>query len=210
MWTEGCIRSMEQDLSSYFSWNSFKNPLFVFAMEQEASSYFSTFKVLFTGLGKLNAAIALQEALQHSNHDIVINLGTAGSKNFTRGAVVCCKGFIERDMNVEALGFKPFQTPFADPKEYLLPGLQVADLPSAICGTGDSFVAGEYPADFQLVDMEGYALALVCHRKKLPLLSLKYISDGADDSAAVQWSRELPTASQELERIMSSIIGSQV
>lgn len=189
----------------YFSWKDFKNPLLVFALEQEAGTYFSSFNVLFTGLGKLNAALSLQQALAQSAHDIVINLGTAGSKNFSRGRVVCCEGFLERDMNVEALGFKPYQTPFSDPSEHLLKGLLVRGLPSGVCGTGDSFVSDRYPKDYQLVDMEAYALALVCHRKKTPFLSLKYISDGADQEAAAEWNTKLPSASEELARVLNTL-----
>ena len=34
-----------------------------------------------------------------------------------------------------------------------------------------------------VVDMEGYALAKVCHKLGVRLISVKYITDGADDTA---------------------------
>lgn len=48
-----------------------------------------------------------------------------------------------------------------------------------------------YDNDFDLVDMEGYALASVSKAFGVPFASFKYISDGSDDDAADQWVDEV-------------------
>ena len=40
---------------------------------------------------------------------------------------------------------------------------------------------------YNVVDMESYALAVIAMKENIPFLCLKYISDGADGSAADDW-----------------------
>jgi adenosylhomocysteine nucleosidase len=42
--------------------------------------------------------------------------------------------------------------------------------------------------------MEAYALAKVCHLERARFACAKYITDGADTSAATAWQRNLPRA----------------
>ena len=91
---------------------TYKNPLFVFALEKEAGTEFSQKNVAFVGVGKINATYNLLKAIQKHQPDLIINLGTAGSTEFNKGSVVCCTEFIQRDMEVTALGFQKFETPF--------------------------------------------------------------------------------------------------
>ena len=46
---------------------------------------------------------------------------------------------------------------------------------------------GHISLDYNVVDMEAYALAVVAMQEDIPFLCLKYISDGADDNAAEDW-----------------------
>lgn len=176
----------------------YDNPLFVFAMKAEAGSDFNDVQCVFTGIGKINAAYHLMKGIVLYKPDIVINLGTAGSSVFNKGEVVSCNQFIQRDMLVEALGFEKFETPFSNEAPLLEYGIQLENYPTGICGSGDSFEMEHKNPEYNVIDMEAYALAKVCEREKLPFLCLKYISDGANDDAVSDWNAEVKKASGKL------------
>ena len=79
------------------------------------------------------------------------------------------------------------------------------DLSQGICGTGDSFETGLPKVSCNLVDMEGYALAKVCKKLDVRLISIKYISDGANDSAHLDWEENLLLGAQKLLKLYQSI-----
>ena len=176
----------------------YRNPLIVFAMKEEAGVLFNNFPRLFTGIGKINATYELTKALATNTPDIVINLGTAGSTLFNKGKVVCCHQFVQRDMEVTALGFEKFVTPFSHEKAILDFGIGLENFPLGICGTGDSFETEHNNPEYNVIDMEAYALALVCKKENIPFLCLKYISDGADGAAVEDWNIGVKKAAQAL------------
>ncbi len=181
------------------------HPLLVFAMKEESQDIFTGYDVLHAGIGKVNAAYALTTRLAHSTPGIVINMGTAGSRRHQGGAIINCTSFIQRDMDVTPLGFAKWQTPFSTDPVTITHGLAVNGLPQGLCGTGDSFDTSEAAAHFDVVDMEAYALALICQRRNIPFLCLKYISDGANDDAHRDFSTALrDTASKLLSALKTS------
>jgi adenosylhomocysteine nucleosidase len=126
------------------------------------------------------------------NYDVrirlVINYGTAGSRKYQQGELVDCTKFVQRDMDVTGLGFIKYQTPFEKNIPIQLDYDHVDFNPigkKALCGSGDSFVQEETIGD--VVDMESYALAKVCKLYDVPFISFKYITDGADGDAGVDW-----------------------
>ena len=181
----------------------YNRPLFVFAMKEEAANIFDDYSLVFTGLGKVNATYALTKAIMEQNPDIIINLGTAGSTAFNRGSVVCCPKFVQRDMDVTALGFDKFVTPFSNENTIFNYGLEMENLANGICGSGDSFETEHKNSEYNVIDMEGYALALVAKRENLPFLCLKYISDGADGGAANDWQEEIKNAAKKLYQALN-------
>jgi adenosylhomocysteine nucleosidase len=100
---------------------------------------------------------------------------------------------------VSPLGFAVGVTPMdADhPAEIALDGY-FQHLPKGICGTGDSFETGLPKVPCNLVDMEGYAIAKVCKKLGVRLISVKYISDGANSSAHLDWEENLLLGAQKL------------
>ena len=48
----------------------------------------------------------------------------------------------------------------------------------------------------EVIDMEAYALAKVCHLEGAAFGCAKYVTDGADGSAAEDWQRNLPRAAE--------------
>lgn len=166
---------------------AFDDILFTFALASEAAEVFTGKNTLITGIGKVNAAHRLTKALYEKRPKLIINLGSAGSNYFAKGEVVCCTRFIQRDMDVQGLGYAKYETPLSGVPPLLQYGLEMSGLKTATCGTGDNFEMGHSAPDYNVVDMEAYALALVAMQENIPLLCLKYISDGADDGAAEDW-----------------------
>ncbi len=178
-----------------------KKILIVIAMREEAQGVFEKegIEVLFTGLGKVNAAYALTKKLAElsavgKTPDLVINFGTAGSPTFKTHSLIECTSIVQRDMDVTALGLKPGVTPFDGfPSELMLQ--RTFDwLEEGSCGTGDNFETGKPKVDCSVVDMEAYALAKVCAFEGLVFSCVKYITDGSDHLAANDWQANLPRA----------------
>lgn len=164
-----------------------KDVLFLFALESEATTVFSQYNHLICGIGKVNAVYNLTKTLQESKPKLIVNLGSAGSNYYKKGDIVCCTKFIQRDMDVRGLGYEQYKTPLSGLPPILEYGLLMDGTPEAICGTGDSFEMALSDSPYNIVDMEAYALALVAKKENIPLLCLKYISDGADQDAAEDW-----------------------
>ena len=143
----------------------------------------SGYQLVITGVGKINASIALSQAV-HQYEDIqgVINYGTAGGfQESHKGQLLSIAGVLERDMDCIGLGLAPYVT-FGEHQALI----KTSNGQGVICGTGDSF--GPASADYDIVEMEAYALAKVCQTHKLPFLCYKYISDiSTDHDAHEQW-----------------------
>ena len=160
--------------------------LTVFALESETQSLFTDIPILYTGVGKVNASYNLTKAITQKKPDVILNIGTAGSKKFNYGNIILCNKFIQIDMNATAFGYKPFETPNDQTPqilEYFTLNENIFD-GIGICGTGDSFeinITGDEPYD--VVDMEAYALAKIAKAENIPFVCVKFISDGADNNA---------------------------
>ena len=98
--------------------------LIVCALEQEVNGELEGVlpdpkQIIYTGVGKVNATGHLTERL-HTSHlnylppmpKLVINYGTAGSRELPIGELVDCTKFTQRDMDVTGMGFIKGQTPF--------------------------------------------------------------------------------------------------
>lgn len=182
------------------------NILLTFALEQESAKQFESYQVLYTGVGKVQAAMALSGRLQQCRPSIVINLGTAGSNKHPKGSIINATTFVQRDMDVTALGFSPYETPFSHYKPAIEYGEKIRSLPQGTCGTGDSFSVNECfgRGAYDLVDMEAYVLSVICQKQNVPFLCLKYISDSADGEADQDWEASLLSASQALKLALTS------
>ncbi len=173
--------------------------LLAVALRDEAQGLFEKagVSVLYTGLGKVNAAYALTRALaaaENKNVTTVLNFGTAGSRVHATGELIACSRFVQRDMDVHELGFALGVTPFED-TPLVLEHLPIfTSLKQGVCGTGDSFETGAAKVACDVVDMEAYALAKVAKSFGVRFGCAKYITDGADASAANDWQANLPKA----------------
>jgi adenosylhomocysteine nucleosidase len=178
--------------------------LVVVALRAESAGVFEAagISVLYCGVGKVNAAIALARelaryVLQGQAMPLVLNFGSAGSRRLVAGTLVECHEFVQRDMDVSGLGFAVGVTPYDEAPSCLRFETLFKHLPSAVCGSGDSFATAVTGVDSDVVDMEAYALAKVCWYEKALFACAKYVSDGADHAAAKDWQRNLHKAADE-------------
>lgn len=187
--------------------------LVVMALPLESQGVFESagVPVLFTGVGKVNAAYALTRRLAQYRHagrplPHVVNFGTAGSRRLPTGSVVECSAFVQRDMDVTGLGIPLGVTPYEDVPSSLPATSSFPELQQAVCGSGDSFAMSACALECDVVDMEAYALAKVCWFEGARFTSVKYVTDGADHAAGEDWQKNLHLAADrflELYRSMS-------
>ena len=141
------------------------------------------FEVVYTGVGKVNAAFAATKYASRSHCKAIINYGTAGALNKDLiGKLLEVGTLYQRDMDARPLA--PLgETPY-DKKDAGV--IQICNSPYSI-STGDNFVTGTPEIETDLVDMESYAIAKVCNKLAVPFYCVKYASDFADENAAEHW-----------------------
>ena len=171
-------------------------------------------EVLYTGVGKVNAAIALTRRIARLRREgrgppLVVNFGTAGSARLPPRTLVACRRFVDRDMNVGALGFAPGVTPF-DPLPPMLEFPAVfTRLPEATCGSGDSFATADHGVACDVVDMEAYALAKACLVEGAGFACAKYVSDSADEHAAAHWRENVAGAAGRFVELYRELLSAR-
>mgnify|MGYP003584341140 FL=1 len=162
----------------------------IMALPNESKGLFEQagIQVHYSGIGKINAAFKAFEVIHKTGCKTLINLGSAGSSHFEAHSLVEVVTFVQRDMDVSPLGFAVGVTPMDNefPAEIHVQA-HFEYLAKGICGTGDSFETGIPKVACNLVDMEAYALAKVCQKLDVRLISVKYITDGANDTAHLDW-----------------------
>jgi adenosylhomocysteine nucleosidase len=180
----------------------------VVALPAECAGVFeaAAVPVLYCGVGKVNAAMTLTRelarySLHHQPMPRVLNFGSAGSRRHPAGTLVACHEFVQRDMDVRGLGFELGVTPFDAAPAILQFAPVFEHLPSAVCGSGDNFATTAIDMECVVVDMEAYALAKVCWTEHAQFACAKYVSDGADHTAADDWQRNVHKAADAFLRL---------
>jgi adenosylhomocysteine nucleosidase len=192
-----------------------KDILIVCALEQETEGQLEDYDVIYTGVGKINATFHLYGRLGEIYNSyrelpkLVINYGTAGSRELPIGELVDCTKFTQRDMDVTGMGFMKGQTPFENLTPMILDYDHVEFNPigkKLRCGTGDNFVQTDEDTYSDVYDMEAYALAKVCYHYDINFISFKYITDNANEHSAGDWEQNCSDGIVEFkERILEEI-----
>ena len=183
------------------------NVLFVMAAEAEYGPHLrKLFTPLMTGVGPVEAGVRLGAELgrlkiQQALPDLVVSLGSAGSRTLEQAEIYQAVSVSYRDMDASPLGFEKGATPFLDlpvtvPLPFVIPGIKTAAL-----STGGAIVSGAaYDAiDADMVDMETFACLRACQLFGVPLIGLRGISDGAADLRHVNdWTEYLHVIDEKL------------
>ncbi|AWC25235.1 5'-methylthioadenosine/S-adenosylhomocysteine nucleosidase [Aminobacter sp. MSH1] len=184
-----------------------RNVLFVMAADAEYGPHLQKlFTPLMTGIGPVEAGVrvgAELALLAASNYlpDLVVCLGSAGSRRLDQTEVYQVTSVCYRDMDASALGFEKGRTPFLDLPATLDLPLRIPDVRQASLSTGSTIISGAaydaIPED--MVDMETFAVLRACQIFGVPLIGLRGISDGANDISHVDdWTEYLHVVDEKL------------
>jgi len=184
-----------------------KAVLFAMAVDAEYGPHLrKLFKPFMIGVGPVEAGVRMGAELARleadgTRPDLVVSLGSAGSRTLEQTEVYQATSVSYRDMDTSALGFARGATPFLDlPVSVPMP-LGVPGLPGARLSTGAAIISGTaYDAiDADMVDMETFAVLRACHLFNLPLIGLRGISDGAAELRHVgDWTEYLHIVDENL------------
>lgn len=192
---------------------------FVIAMENEADQVRPFLgdgdRLYVSGVGKVNAASAVQKAIDDGAEE-VLNCGVAGGlvPDMEVGDVYEISQAVEYDFDLTILNgtrlgtHNERTTPFFDCRT-------TGRFPARVLATGDRFTNDERDTTDPLglgatvKDMEGAAIAHVCERNGVPCRMLKCISDvHGRGSMTGQYKDNLAKALQCLSRALASWCGS--
>ncbi|CAN7704892.1 5'-methylthioadenosine/S-adenosylhomocysteine nucleosidase [Mesorhizobium sp. LjRoot246] len=184
-----------------------KDVLFVMAAQAEYGPHLKQlFTPLMTGVGPVEAGVRLGAELswlksQKALPDLVVSLGSAGSRTLEQTEIYQATSVSYRDIDASPLGFEKGATPFLDlPVTVPLP-FKIPDIKLATLSTGGAIVTGAaydgIAAD--MVDMETFACLRACQLFDIPLIGLRGISDGAADLRHVgDWTEYLHVIDEKL------------
>lgn len=149
------------------------------------------------GIGKVNAAAAAAFLIADDNVDAVISFGLSGAvSGLSKNDIVAGTSYTECDFDLTAIGYPLGKKPqdicvYPADLKLLNAAMKIQGIKQAVCGCGDIFLADKekknlYKETFGIneFDMETGAVASVCHDAGIPFLSIRQISDTADDTAA--------------------------
>ncbi|WP_419248219.1 5'-methylthioadenosine/S-adenosylhomocysteine nucleosidase [Sphingobium yanoikuyae] len=180
--------------------------LFVMAIDAEYGPHLQArITPLMTGVGPVEAALAMAVTLDRMAQagtlpDLVVSLGSAGSRVGMLGEVYQVASVSWRDMDASRLGFTKGVTPLIDhPVD--IPLITPLEIRAMRLSTGANVVGGEeYAAiDADMVDMETFAIARACQRFDVPLMGLRGISDGPGElNDMLGWTQLLSLIDEKL------------
>ncbi|MCV2526007.1 MAG: 5'-methylthioadenosine/adenosylhomocysteine nucleosidase [Candidatus Lightella neohaematopini] len=162
--------------------------------------------IIKTGVGKVSASLGTTILINYFSPNLVINIGLAGSlvPYIKKYNLVISQSTCYYDVNVTAFGYKIGQIPkhplmFNSPKNILsiakLSSKKEKNIFFGLIVSGDSFIndinilnniRSKFPKAL-VVDMESTAIAQVCYRFSIPCISIKQVSDYANNKANIEF-----------------------
>ncbi|WP_068785065.1 5'-methylthioadenosine/adenosylhomocysteine nucleosidase [Paenibacillus phocaensis] len=182
-----------------------------------------------SGVGKVNAAATTQILIDRFGAETIWFTGVAGAvhPDLKVGDMVISSTCQQHDMDVRPLGYARGVTPYQDVSDFPADPALIR-LAEEACArqctdhqfrvgrvlSGDQFIADpEFVStvlyaelDGACVEMEGAALAQVCHRNGVPFIVLRSISDKADGSADITYAEFTVLAAQRSFAILDDMV----
>ncbi len=176
------------------------------------------------GIGKVNAASAAAFLISDKNADFILNAGLSGAvHSLRREDMVAAESYVECDYDLSAIGYplgvKPDGQNYIYHADEKLLGyaLESQGIIKAKTGTGDIFLTDSTKKTLffetfgvEAFDMETAAIASVCDKCGIPMLSLRKISDDADDCSVEDYremnEREEACLTELLEKIILRLL----
>ncbi len=172
------------------------------------------------GIGKVNAASATSFLISDMKAEYILNAGLSGAvSGLKREDMAAAESYVECDFDLTAIGYGLGVKP--DGQEYILKAdekllsyaLESKGIKKAKVGTGDIFLTDAVRKKLYLdtfgigaFDMETAAIASVCEKCGIPMLSVRKISDDADDCSVEDY-REMNDRQEScLTELLESIL----
>ncbi len=172
------------------------------------------------GIGKVNAASAAAFLISDRQAQYILNAGLSGAvSGLKREDMIAASDYVECDFDLTAIGYDLGVKP--DGQEYLYKAdekllsyaLESKGIIKAKTGTGDIFLTDSLRKklyydtfDIGAFDMETAAIASVCEKCRIPMLSVRKISDDADDCSVEDY-REMNDRQETcLTELLESIL----
>lgn len=183
-----------------------------------------------SGVGKVMAAMCVQEIISNYQPGRIILLGIAGALHgrLSIGDIVLGEDLLQYDLDATALGFAVGEVPYtphrflhSDPDMLATAALVGSELGVVRRGrvlSGDRFVSNLGDSDHDLlhllrdelagdvVEMEGAALALVATVNRIPFLIIRTISDHVTAKPSIPLNRFLRQVSQNNLRFVAALL----
>ncbi|MDD5601499.1 MAG: 5'-methylthioadenosine/adenosylhomocysteine nucleosidase [Acholeplasmataceae bacterium] len=150
-----------------------------------------------SGIGKVNAAMTTSLLIKEFHPEYLINIGVAGGCPPAKiGDIIVANGLCYSDVSLQKIDAIPFGKMGDDPliiepsvllRNKVIRQLEAAQIgyQSGLVASADTFVANRaFLSAIETVvgpiiacEMEGMAIAMVCHKFSLPFVSIRGISD---------------------------------
>ncbi len=173
------------------------------------------------GIGKVNGALGAAIALSEKQYDGVINTGWSGAvSGLFKGDIVVSESVTECDFDLTPLGKLPGQKPgqadyIYNCRNFLFDAAaSIKGFKTGKLGTGDFFLTdadrrNRYKEifDIKAFDMESGALGAVCYLLgNIPLVSIRKISDGANDVGTDDYKNSVKTDITAFSEIVLKVL----
>lgn len=180
-----------------------------------------------SGIGKVAAALATALLIQHFKPDALINTGSAGGfdPQLNVGDIVISTEVCYHDVDVTAFGYVMGQVPqmpatfSAHPQliskaEQSIQALGFCQTKKGLIATGDSFICDptrisvirqQFPT-MLAVEMEGAAIAQVCHMLNTPFVVIRSLSDIAGKESPQSFEAYLAVASKNSSAMVLELL----
>ncbi len=177
-----------------------------------------------TGIGEVRAAMAVQLLVDLFDIELVMNFGFVGaiSHSLEVSELVLAERVCHHQFDITAVNpTKLGQYDGKDDEYFYLDRKLIDKVRAAVkkpirlvtVASGDKFIAKTDDKDFlratfgaDICEMELSGLALACERNGVPLLSVKVVSDKADENATVSFGEVLERGLTKYEEILPDIL----
>lgn len=182
--------------------------------------------LLQSGIGKVNAAMATTILMERFQPTVVINTGSAGgfAKTLQVGDVVISSEVVHHDVDVTGFDYELGQVPglpvtfkatlsLVDKVQQILENNEI-NSEIGLIGTGDVFmnqpdriqtVLHQFP-NMLAAEMEGAAIAQVCHQYDVPFVIIRALSDIAGVESSISFNEFLPLAAKNAANLIIHLI----
>ncbi|MGL4647111.1 MAG: 5'-methylthioadenosine/S-adenosylhomocysteine nucleosidase [Mycoplasmoidaceae bacterium] len=182
----------------------------------------------FSGIGKINAAIAAQLLLINFKITKLINIGSAGALNSSLeiNDIIICDKIFNYDFDLSSFGYQVGQMPLKERNYLNSQGAFKNQLTSLLkndnfnlkfgnLATGDSFISQSNIKNFKLlakedvaiVDMEGFSFAYVCDKNEIEIIIIKIVSDSVNlENQNAQFKKNINQSKSIIQKIINHLL----